>query len=83
MAAALRALPVLAGRELLVWGDVPAVHPELLAELPEGVTVCEWGYEDNHPFARAHGATRGGRRAVLGVPRHLELDVDRRDASTT
>jgi hypothetical protein len=46
----LRQLPVLAGRELLVWGDVPAAHPELLAELPEGVTVCEWGYEGNHPF---------------------------------
>src|ERR1700676_2818295 len=47
---ALRDLPVLAGRELLVWGDVPSVHPELLRELPDGVTVCEWGYEGNHPF---------------------------------
>ncbi|HVA04555.1 MAG TPA: family 20 glycosylhydrolase [Acidimicrobiales bacterium] len=47
---ALRQLPVLDQRELLVWGDIPAVHPELLAELPEGVTVCEWGYEANHPF---------------------------------
>jgi hypothetical protein len=46
----LRQLPVLAERELLVWGDVPAVHPELLSELPDGVTVCEWGYEGNHPF---------------------------------
>jgi hypothetical protein len=57
---ALRDLPVLADHELLVWGDVPAVHPDLLADLPEGVTVCEWGYEGNHPFeertARLEGA---------------------------
>ncbi len=60
---ALRDLPVLAGRELLVWGDVPAVHPELLAELPDGVTVCEWGYEANHPFEE-----RTARLADAGVP---------------
>ena len=50
-------------RELLVWGDVPAVHPELLGELPDGVTVCEWGYEDNHPFDE-----RAARLADAGVP---------------
>jgi len=59
---ALRALPVLAGRELLVWGDVLALHPELLGELPAGVTVCEWGYEDNHPFR-----DRTARLAEAGV----------------
>jgi len=47
----LRAAPELAGREVLVWGDVLAVHPELLSEFPDGVTVCDWGYEANHPFA--------------------------------
>ena len=46
----LRAVPATAGRELLVWGDMLAAHPELLGSLPEGVTVCEWGYEANHPF---------------------------------
>jgi hypothetical protein len=44
------ALPVMAGREALVWGDVLSADPALLAGLPEGVTVCEWGYEDNHRF---------------------------------
>lgn len=47
---ALRELEVLEGRELLVWGDIPAAHPDLLADLPDDVTVCEWGYEANHPF---------------------------------
>jgi hypothetical protein len=60
---ALRELPVLAQRELLVWGDVPAVHPELLSELPDGVTVCEWGYEGNHPFEES-----AARLEEAGVP---------------
>jgi hypothetical protein len=47
----LRALPVLDGREMVVWGDILAMHPDVLAALPDGVTVCEWGYEANHPFA--------------------------------
>ena len=60
---ALRDLPVLAARELLVWGDVPAAHGDLLAQLPDGVTVCEWGYEDNHPFDQ-----RAARLEHAGVP---------------
>ena len=55
-------LPVMAGRRPLVWGDVVA-DPALLATLPDGVTVCEWGYEDNHPFAE-----RAGRLAEAGIP---------------
>lgn len=46
----LRRLPVMAGRELLVWGDMFATRPDLLAALPPGVTLCEWGYEADHPF---------------------------------
>lgn len=59
----LRALPALDGRELLVWGDMLAAHPELLERWPPGVTVCEWGYEANHPFG-----DRTQRLAELGVP---------------
>ena len=43
--ATLRALPEVDGRELLVWGDILAPHPDRLGELPDGVTVCEWGYD--------------------------------------
>ena len=59
----LRAMPALAERDLLVWGDMLSAHPELLERWPAGVTVCEWGYEADHPF-RAHT----GRLASLGVP---------------
>ena len=48
--ATLRALPELAGREMLMWGDMVSGQVDLVASLPEGVTVCEWGYEGNHPF---------------------------------
>jgi hypothetical protein len=57
------ALPVMAGRDPLVWGDVLSADPALLDGVPEGVTVCEWGYEDNHPFAE-----RAERLAAAGVP---------------
>jgi hypothetical protein len=59
----LRAMPGLAGHELLVWGDMLSAHPELLDEWPPGVTVCEWGYEADHPFS-----VHTGRLASLGVP---------------
>jgi hypothetical protein len=60
---ALRALPALDGREMLMWADVMAPHPELLDELPDGVTLVEWGYEAEHPFdARCGRIARAGRR---------------------
>jgi hexosaminidase len=49
-ATTLRGLPELDGREMLMWGDMVAGQPALLARLPDGVTVCEWGYDDWHPF---------------------------------
>ncbi len=52
----IRALPALEGRQVLVWGDIPTSRPDLLGELPDGVTVCEWGYEDTHPFDERLGA---------------------------
>jgi hypothetical protein len=59
----LRRIPALDDRTLLVWGDMPAAHQELLGELPERVTVCEWGYEANHPFAARAEALAKERRS--------------------
>lgn len=58
----LRDLPALEGRRVLVWGDMIARHPPLGDAWPEGVTVCEWGYESNHPFAE-----RTATLASLGI----------------
>ncbi len=46
----LRDLPELAEHEILMWGDMVAGSRAQIARLPEGVTVCEWGYEAAHPF---------------------------------
>jgi hypothetical protein len=62
--ARLRALPALDGREALMWGDILAEHPELLAAMPPAVTVCEWGYEADHPWSQ-----RLDRLAAAGLPR--------------
>jgi hexosaminidase len=48
--ATLRALPELDGREMMIWGDMFSGSPELIAKLPDGVTVCEWGYDAEYPF---------------------------------
>ena len=49
-AATLRSLPELEGHEMLMWGDMVSGRPDLVARLPAGVTVCEWGYDDWYPF---------------------------------
>src|SRR5262249_2092107 len=60
----IRALPELDGREMLVWGDILAEHPELLDDMPDGVTIAEWGYEAGHPFSpRMATLAAAGRRA--------------------
>jgi hypothetical protein len=46
----LRKVQELEGREMLMWGDILADKPPLIDALPDDVTVCEWGYEDWHPF---------------------------------
>jgi hypothetical protein len=59
----LRALPELEGHEMLLWGDMVSARAEDIAALPEGVTVCEWGYDDGHPFDQ-----RCADLASAGVP---------------
>ncbi|HWF16460.1 MAG TPA: family 20 glycosylhydrolase [Acidimicrobiales bacterium] len=49
-ASTLRGLPELEGREMLMWGDMVSGQADLVARLPAGVTVCEWGYDDWYPF---------------------------------
>ncbi len=67
--AGLRAAPELDGREMLVWGDVLAAHGHRgdgaggTGRLPDGVTVCEWGYEDDSALA-----LRAAALAAAGTP---------------
>jgi hypothetical protein len=48
--AQVRALPEVDGHELLMWGDILGARPELLARIPAGVTICEWGYDAEYDF---------------------------------
>ena len=59
----LRSLPELEGREMLMWGDMVSGRADLLARLPAGITICEWGYDDWYPFDE-----RGATLADSGVP---------------
>ena len=65
---ALRARPELDGREALMWGDIVASHPSQLGSLPDGVTVCEWGYEAGHPFAERASLLAGAGRPFWVCP---------------
>jgi hypothetical protein len=59
----LRGLPELDGREMLIWGDILAGDDQRIRALPDGVTVCEWGYDAGHPFA-----ARAATYAACGKP---------------
>ena len=43
-------LAALHGKRVQLWGDIILNHPELIHELPENVTLLEWGYAGDHPF---------------------------------
>jgi hexosaminidase len=62
----LAGLEALGDRELLVWGDILAAHPELIervSRISADITICEWGYEGNHPFSdRLSKLTEAGLR---------------------
>jgi hypothetical protein len=58
----LRAAPETKGREVLMWGDILANHAGAAGELPDGISICEWGYEDWWPFSdRAETLAATGR----------------------
>lgn len=38
------------GKKMQFWGDIMVHYPELVPELPQDITLMEWGYEATHPF---------------------------------
>lgn len=38
------------GKNMYMWGDILANHPETLSDLPKNITVLDWGYEAFTPF---------------------------------
>jgi hexosaminidase len=66
--AQLRALPEVEGRELLMWGDILGTRPELVGRIPDGVTICEWGYDADFDFAGKAAVLAAARRAFWLCP---------------
>jgi len=40
------------GKRMMFWGDIILRHPKLIRELPRDLIALNWGYEENHPFAK-------------------------------
>ena len=38
------------GKQMMIWADIVAKHPEIIPEIPQDVILIEWGYESIHPF---------------------------------
>ena len=51
------------GKQMLIWGDIAAKHPEIIPQIPENIILIEWGYESVHPFDE-HAA----RLSEAGIP---------------
>jgi hexosaminidase len=82
---ALRAAPELDGHEMVMWGDILS-DVEAIEALPDGVTVCDWGYDDTYPFdERARLFAAAGRRFWLspGTSSWLSLVGRLTNAKTT
>ena len=39
------------GKRVMFWGDIIRQHPDLIGEIPDDVTVLDWGYDHTHDFA--------------------------------
>ncbi len=55
-------------RTMLVWGDRISADRSLVPQLPEDVVVCEWGYEDWHPFGEKLSELSAGGRETWVCP---------------
>jgi len=51
------------GRTMQMWGDIVMKHPELMSDFPKNVTMLEWGYAADYPFA-----VNCPKYAAAGVP---------------
>ncbi len=40
------------GKSMMMWGDVVSKNPEIISEIPNNITLLEWGYESDHPFKK-------------------------------
>jgi hypothetical protein len=51
-----------------MWGDILGARPELVDRIPEGVTICEWGYDADFDFAGHAAVLAAAHRAFWLCP---------------
>ena len=56
----LRDLSAKYGKRIMIWGDIIRQHPELAKELPDDVTVLDWGYDFDHAFSGIRDFKKSG-----------------------
>lgn len=48
------------GKKILFWGDIILHYPELVREIPNDVTVLNWGYGANHDYSTCRTFQKAG-----------------------
>ena len=56
----LRKLAKKYGKKIMFWGDIIRHYPELIERIPKDVTVLDWGYNHDHPFAAIKDFKKAG-----------------------
>ncbi|TVQ04046.1 MAG: hypothetical protein EA359_07695 [Balneolaceae bacterium] len=56
------------GKQMLIWGDIAAKHPEIIPEIPDDIILIEWGYESVHPFDKHAARLREADLTFLLAP---------------
>lgn len=61
----LRELAARQGKRLQMWADILHEHPELIAAVPDDITLLDWRYEDDPAYPTVEAIARHGRRFLV------------------
>ncbi|MBV7298107.1 beta-N-acetylhexosaminidase [Enterovibrio paralichthyis] len=59
------------GKQCQIFSDMLFRYPNLICELPKGLTLLNWGYEPDHPFDAEHKQL-----AQFGYPFHVVVSTN-------
>lgn len=54
------------GKSLMMWGDVIKHYPDLFQSIPKDITILEWAYDPDSPFAKY-----GAEYQMAGIPYYV------------
>jgi len=53
------------GKRLMIWGDFLQHHPQVVPQLPDNITVLDWGYEPDTDFHKCSLFLRRGLSTIV------------------